>query len=74
MFNASQSVIDQQKDLDQPHLSIDIALADAKHRITLFKDSDPEQLAREFAETHSLPDAMQVQLQKQLEDNLKHFE
>jgi hypothetical protein len=41
MFNASQSVLDPQaKDIEQPHLSIDIALGDKKHRINLFKDSN----------------------------------
>jgi hypothetical protein len=50
MFNASQSVIDPQKSmLEQPHLSIDIALGDKKHRITLFKDSDCVQVSKDFA-------------------------
>lgn len=62
MFNASQSVINQKSLLEQPHLSIDIALGDKKHRITLFKDSDCAQVSKDFAKQHNLPSAMQLQL------------
>ena len=74
MFNASQSVIDNQKDYDQPHLSIDIALGDKKHRITLFKDSDVVLVSSEFAKQHNLPSAMQTQLHLQLKDNMSYFD
>lgn len=64
MFNATQSVIDARP--DEPHLNIDIEIGAKKHRVTLFRDSNCELVAKEFAQTHGLPKEMQNMLQKQL--------
>lgn len=59
---------------EQAVVCIDIKLGNEKHRITLAADSDPQQLADEFAQKHSLDEALKVKLTEQLEQNLKlHF-
>jgi hypothetical protein len=45
---------------------IDIKLGNEKHRITLAANSDPEQLATEFAQKHSLDDSLKQKLTEQL--------
>lgn len=52
-------------------MSIDIALGNKKHRITLTKSSDPELLAANFAAKHNLDGKMQKKLCEQLANNMK---
>ena len=48
---------------------IDIALGDDRHRITLLPDSDPQQLADDFASEHGLDEKLRKKLTQQLIDN-----
>lgn len=50
-------------DEDEPtSVRIDIALGTKRHRITLYADSDPEQLSAEFAKTNNLDAKLQSKL------------
>ncbi len=56
---------------EEDTVSIDIALGNKKHRITLTKSSDPELLAADFAAKHNLDSKMQKKLCEQLANNMK---
>jgi len=50
-------------------LTVKIALGGKEHEIHLYKDSDPEQIGREFAKTQNLPANKAEMLIKQLKQN-----
>lgn len=56
---------------DGPSVHIDIALGNQKHRITLCAESDPDEMASEFAKQHGLDNKLMRKLKEQLESNIR---